>query len=163
MARWQRISTGPPQWQERSDAVVRHIKEGDKVLDVGAGARGLRDALPANCTYTSLDLVPGADMRADIETCSPLLFAVDSFDVAVFAGVVEYLHAPVLAIGKCCLWARRVLVTYDAEADSVLDTTRRTEERLLGLNGCMVDLANGMRSERVGEWKSHAIYEVRRL
>lgn len=157
LARWRRMSAGKPQWQGRSEAVAEHIEPDDHVLDIGSGARGLRDALPVGCGYVSFDIVEGATDVEDIEECDPKLYSRDSFDVAVFAGVVEFLGKPVEAIAKVCWWARKVIVTYDPAAD------QGDPERLALLKDDRIATCCGLTVREVGAWESHWIYEVRRI
>ena len=43
-------------WPSRIAAVAALIPPGSSVLDIGAGAQGLRNALPPSCAYTPADL-----------------------------------------------------------------------------------------------------------
>ncbi len=68
------------------------------VLDVGCRDSALRDHIPASAKYVGLDLAPPADVVADAER--PLPFGNGSFEVVVFADVLEHLDDPHAALDE---------------------------------------------------------------
>ena len=81
-------------WEERSQIIARLVPAGAKVIEFGVGTGKLRRHLDPSCSYTPSDLVsrgPGTivlDLNQrplpDLRHCA--------FDVAVFAGVLEYIR-----------------------------------------------------------------------
>jgi hypothetical protein len=81
-------------WDERTRLIAGLAPAGSKVIEFGAGRRQLERVLPAGCCYIPSDLVdrgPGTvvcDLNArplpDLAAVAP--------QVAVFGGVLEYLH-----------------------------------------------------------------------
>jgi hypothetical protein len=149
-----------PRWPGRSEAVARLVYPGSSVLDMGAGACGLRDWLPPGCTYTAIDAVPGG--RPDIGECDLMQCHVDAyrfhqFDAAVMAGVLEHVSRPERAVMLGALWAKRLLFTYDPAADE------HKPDGLTWRDYPYATTINGLYCARVGEWESHGIYEVNLL
>lgn len=52
--RWEAEAAGPPSWDDRSRCVAGFIRAGESVLDLGAGARGLRAHLPSGGLSVSM-------------------------------------------------------------------------------------------------------------
>ena len=81
-------------WEPRTREMASLISAGMRVLEFGAGTRVLEKYLPEGCTYIASDLV---DRGAGTIICDlnerplPNLSGVGA-DVAVFAGVLEYVH-----------------------------------------------------------------------
>jgi hypothetical protein len=73
-------------WPSRQIMAAKYIAQGSSVLDIGAGAQGLRDRLPEGCTYTGIDL-PEYDINAG-------RWPSGTWDVAVMLGVFERAAAP---------------------------------------------------------------------
>ena len=91
LARWT-DATRYDDWEERSRLIAQRIRPGAKVIEFGAGNRLLERHLDPSCTYVPSDLVsrgPGTIVfnlnkrpLPDLTSCR--------FDIAVFAGVLEY-------------------------------------------------------------------------
>ncbi len=83
--------------------------ESSSVLDVGCRDRALRHHIPPAARYVGVDLAPPADVVADAE--GPLPFADESFEVVVFADVLEHLDDPHAALDEGMrIASRRVVV-----------------------------------------------------
>jgi hypothetical protein len=118
LERWKAEAAGPPSWDDRSRCIAGFIRAGESVLDIGAGARGLRAHLPSGCTYQAADCVPAPDVvEIDLEAVASETFAAGAFDVAVLAGVIEHLDSPGRAIELAATWARRTILTYAPRFD----------------------------------------------
>jgi hypothetical protein len=81
-------------WDERTAQIARLVPANSRVIEFGAGRRRLESMLDATCRYTPSDLVdrgPGT-LVCDLN-CRPLpeLKPLD-VNVAVFGGVLEYVH-----------------------------------------------------------------------
>lgn len=101
LARWANV---PDRWPTRLALVATYIPEGSSVLDLGAGAEGLRAHLPRGCAYTPADL-PGFDMNRG-------RWPGGRYDVAVMAGVLEYATDPAVALRRMRELAQMAIVTY---------------------------------------------------
>lgn len=160
--RWEAEAAGPPSWDDRSRCVAGFIRAGESVLDLGAGARGLRAHLPSGCTYQAADCVPGEGVVVlDLETASPESFAPGSFDVAVLAGVLEHLDDPGRAVDLATTWARRTVVTYAPRLDGPRSAEWRNHFTLEELLELM--LTRGLSVSMLASWRNeHAILKVTR-
>jgi hypothetical protein len=81
-------------WESRTRQLAGMVPAGTRVIEFGAGTRALERSLAPGCSYVPSDLVErGPDTfvcdlnRRPLPDLSPL-----HPDVAVFAGVLEYLH-----------------------------------------------------------------------
>ncbi|HEY2324859.1 MAG TPA: class I SAM-dependent methyltransferase [Thermoanaerobaculia bacterium] len=92
--RWSDERELNPQWDERAQIVARHIPTGSRVVDFGAGRRSLERFLDPSCVYIPIDLVSrGPDTVVLDLNHRPLPDLGDLHaDVAVFAGVLEYVR-----------------------------------------------------------------------
>jgi SAM-dependent methyltransferase len=80
----------------------------ESVLDVGCRDRALRTFLPRDIRYVGVDLGPPADVIATAE--KPLPFKDRSFDVVIFADVLEHLNDPHGAMDEALRIARQAVV-----------------------------------------------------
>lgn len=81
-------------WASRTQKLAGLVPAGTRVIEFGAGTRPLERCLDASCTYTASDLVdrgPGTFVCDLNRRPLPDLGAVRP-DVAVFAGVLEYVR-----------------------------------------------------------------------
>lgn len=98
-------------WPDRLAVLAPLIPAGAAVIDLGAGAQGLRALLDPACTYTPADRVLrssdclGLDLDRDV-------WPVGRWDVAVMAGALEYAADPARAFVRLRELARSALVTY---------------------------------------------------
>ncbi len=103
-------SDADDRWPARNAEIARHIPPGSKVIDLGAGAQGLRDML-VDCEYTPADIVQRTpdtvafDMNGDV-------WPKGRWDVAVMSGVLEYADNPRDVLAHVRFMARTVLFTY---------------------------------------------------
>lgn len=141
-------------WPGRAAAVARFIDAGSRVLDLGAGAQGLRAVLPPDCTYTPADLV--------LRTPDTLPFDMDQgtwpdgrWDVAVMAGVLEYAGHPDQVLHRLRRVAPVALVTYQ-HGGALYGSLRSPVSA--GAFRAMASRA-GWRTDRVGTWR---VAEVRK-
>jgi hypothetical protein len=118
-------------WHLRATKVAARIPPGSSVIDLGAGAQGLRDLLPPGCTYTPADL--------HRRTEDTILFDADSdewpdgrWDVAVMAGLLEHCADQEHVVGKVCGLADLVLCTYSHDGRFRL-SENLSESQLVGM------------------------------
>ncbi len=106
----------PDRWPERLERVAELIPERARVIDLGAGAQGLRAYLPPSCAYTPADL-PDFDMNRD-------RWPAGKWDVAVMAGVLEYADDPSAVFRRLRHVADDVILTYAHLGDDPLYRNR---------------------------------------
>jgi hypothetical protein len=98
-------------WPDRLVTIARLIPPGNAVLDLGAGAQGLKPVLQRRCTYTPADLhrrTPDTlafDMNAGV-------WPKGHWNVAVMAGVLEYADDPRAVLGKVRQHATWAVLSY---------------------------------------------------
>jgi hypothetical protein len=90
--RWSNAENLETWWEARTQKLARYIPPESRVLEFGAGRRKLQHYLPHGCTYFASDLTPRdpdtivCDLNRrplpDLRHLAP--------DIAVFAGVLEY-------------------------------------------------------------------------
>lgn len=81
-------------WEERTKIIARLVPPGARVIEFGAGMGKLQRHLDPSCQYTPSDLVsrgPGTIVLDLNQRPLPDLTA-HAFDLAIFAGVLEYVH-----------------------------------------------------------------------
>jgi hypothetical protein len=92
IARW-RDASAFDDWQERTEIIAALIPSGAAVIEFGAGGRILERYLDPSCRYTPSDVVSrGSDTIVLDLNSRPLPdLSRNQFDVAIFAGVLEYI------------------------------------------------------------------------
>jgi hypothetical protein len=92
--RWSREESFPGEWIARTRRIAQLIPPNTRVIEFGAGQRHLELLLDPSCTYFPSDIVdrgPGTFIwdlnRRTLPDLRPM-----QLDVAVFAGVLEYLN-----------------------------------------------------------------------
>lgn len=91
-ARWSDLQNFDVDWQPRTEMIAQLIPDGLTVLEFGAGRRHLEALLPESNTYVASDLVSrGSDtFICDLNSRPLPELGHLAPDVAVFAGVLEY-------------------------------------------------------------------------
>ena len=79
-------------WDSRTQKIAALVEPGASVIEFGAGRLVLKKFLPASCSYTPSDLVDrdGKTLICDLNAYELAPFP--PHDVAVFSGVLEYVH-----------------------------------------------------------------------
>jgi hypothetical protein len=90
--RWVDPRSLSQEWDERTERIARLIPPGTTVLEFGAGRMKLRTCLPDGCSYTPSDLIDRGDGTIVCDLNQKELPAFPTRDVAVFAGVLEYIN-----------------------------------------------------------------------
>lgn len=91
--RWEDPGSCLAWWATRTERIAKLVPEGSRVLEFGAGNRQLEYLLSASCTYVPSDLIdrgPGTVICDLNKKPLPDLRGLTA-DVAVFAGVLEYI------------------------------------------------------------------------
>lgn len=142
----------PDRWPGRLQLIATHIPAGSAVLDIGAGAGGLEQLLPAGCRYTAVDGYPRpGQLRIDLD--SPRARLPGGYDVAVLAGVLEHVRSPRLLFQHLARsGVPLVLLSY---AWARPDTMRRAQLwRLIR--------QFGWQHTRLGSWKRQLVLRLDR-
>ena len=113
--RWTDTKSFSPEWSERTKIIAGLIPKGSRVIEFGAGMRQLQTYLDPSCAYVSSDLISrGQDtLIVDLEK-RPLPALQDGqFDVAVFAGVLEYLSDVPAVLSWICQHVTACIFSYE--------------------------------------------------
>jgi hypothetical protein len=128
VSRWQRLSSFDVEWEERARILARLVPPGSRVIEFGAGPRGLATYLDPSCSYVGSDVIRrGPDTFVCDLNARPLpdLSGLD-VDVAVFGGVLEYL----VRLAPIARWLSRHVSTCIASYECAV--TPRWSRRRLG-------------------------------
>ena len=92
-ARWIDTSNYDAEWEERIQLISRVVPKHTRVIEFGAGKRQLESYLDPTCTYFPSDLVArgGNTIVLDLNSRPLPDLSHLKLDVAVFAGVLEYI------------------------------------------------------------------------
>ena len=103
-------SDADDRWSDRLAHVARLVRPGARVIDLGAGAQGLRLHL-SRCDYTAADVVRRTPDTLDFDM-NTRLWPKGHWDVAVMAGVLEYARDPFDVLAHVRWLAPEAIVTY---------------------------------------------------
>lgn len=163
--RWSQNDSLQSNWDERTLIMADHIAAGASVIEFGAGAQALRKALPPSCRYHPSDLVARTPdtLICDLNNGYPDLPA--QMDVAVFSGVLEYIHdLPGLFDWLSCK-VDRVVFSYATVEHTPSVLARRqngwvndfTQSRIV-----QIVTQAGFAGGAVTRWRGHVIFVVNR-
>lgn len=161
--RWEANARQEPRWDDRTRLVAAFIPAGSSVLDLGSGAQTLRAHLPPGGSYQPCDIVPGPDVvLCDLDNgVWPHLAT--RFDVAVCAGVLEYMGDVASVLSRLPEVCDRALVTYADRKHGQRLGTRTAQGWVshLTLAELMraVDCSSG-RGHLLAEWRGHVIASI---
>jgi hypothetical protein len=93
LARWMDTSNFDTDWEERTRLMARIVPMHSRVIEFGAGKRQLESYLDPSCSYVASDLVDrgGNTIVLDLNSRPLPNLSHLKLDVAVFAGVLEYI------------------------------------------------------------------------
>jgi FkbM family methyltransferase len=106
-ARWSDPRNAAPDAPRRARLAAAHVRAGERVLDLGAGAGALREALPPGCNYVGVDLIahhPGA-VLVDLNRAAP---PESRQDHVVASRLIEHLYEPAPLLRWCAAHAARL-------------------------------------------------------
>lgn len=112
VTRWAAEKNLNDRWDDRTKIIARFIRDGDRVIDFGAGKMRLRDLIAKSCRYTPVDIVAREDGMIAADLNQLPLPALEHHDVAVFGGVMEYLHDVPAVVAAVTPIASRIIVSY---------------------------------------------------
>jgi SAM-dependent methyltransferase len=125
-----------PVYTARLEELVRqitpHLKENDRVLDVGCGFGALGKAIleapasPPGVKLFGLERVKRGNELIPVEGYDGVIipYAADSFDVVILADVLHHEHDPHCLLRECIRVARRLLVIKDHKVEGLLAQQR---------------------------------------
>jgi hypothetical protein len=93
-SRWSDTRNISASWESRTQRAAALVPQDSRVIEFGAGNRVLERYLDHSCTYTPSDIVDRgpATIVCDLNQRPLPDLGVDSYDVAVFMGVLEYVR-----------------------------------------------------------------------
>jgi hypothetical protein len=105
LARWTDTSNFDTEWEERTQLMARIVPKHTRVIEFGAGTRQLESYLDPTCSYFPSDLVDrgGNTIVLDLNSRPLPDLSQLKLDVAVFAGVLEYISD----LDSVVLWLSR--------------------------------------------------------
>ena len=92
LSRWRNPSNLSEYWDSRNRLIASLVPRGAAVIEFGAGRMVLRSFLPEGCKYTPSDVVDRGPGTLVIDLNERELPAIPPHEVAVFSGVLEYVH-----------------------------------------------------------------------
>ena len=117
-SRWAAPTSLSPNWDERTVALGRLIQADSSVLEFGAGRMILKQHRPTGCRYTPSDIVDRGPGTLVVDLNATELPEFPSHDVAVFSGVLEYVHDVPRLIRQVKLSCPTVVTSYVPVTDS---------------------------------------------
>ena len=119
--RWADPKSFSPEWNERSRLIASLISKGSRVIEFGAGLSHLPSFLDSSCTYVASDFVGRSPdtLLVDLERRPLPTLPSNVFDVAVFAGVLEYLSD----VPRVASWIRDYAPTCICSYECALETS----------------------------------------
>ena len=90
--RWAPEKNLSPSWDSRTKQIAKLIDARTSVIEFGAGRLILKASLPDGCTYTPSDLVDRGHGTIVCDLNSDALPQLQTYDIAVFSGVLEYVN-----------------------------------------------------------------------
>ena len=134
------LKTISPESEERAGWIIRHIKAGEKVLDIGSSDGWIfRDApFAPNVTSIDLDLY---DIPNFIQMdASDLRFNDNSFDTAILGEILEHVPDAVRILKEANRVARRLLITVPDEINWAPENyPYETEEQMVKRRGLTIE------------------------
>lgn len=109
--KWGVASSYRPEWAARGQLAARHIADGERIFEIGVGSGTFRALVADRCRYTGADLQPidSQTLTLNLER-DPL--PAGPWDTVVLLGVLEYIHAPAVALAKVFADAGKVVMSY---------------------------------------------------
>jgi hypothetical protein len=105
VSRWRDAEAFPDDWAGRTQLIAQLVPKGTRVIEFGAGKRKLESQIDPTCTYIPCDIVSrGKDTLVLDLNARPLPNLRHlNLDMAVFAGVIEY----IADLGSFVTWLSR--------------------------------------------------------
>lgn len=157
--RWLGTNNLQKNWNSRTKFIAGFIQPGEKVIEFGAGNMLLKDIIPKDCKYTPSDLYDrGGDNMLVLDLNGFLYPRIESYDVAVFSGVLEYVINIPRLINYVFQYANRIIASYaifDLNKDNRQDWVNSyTEEQFIE-----IFLNAGYRCTSRNSWRRQVVFE----
>jgi hypothetical protein len=93
VSRWRNAERFPDDWEERTRLIAQLVPKGTRIIEFGAGKRNLEPQIDPSCTYIPCDIVSRGENTLVLDLNARPLPTLRNLrpDVAIFAGVIEYL------------------------------------------------------------------------
>lgn len=92
LKRWQSSENLDPDWDERTVLIAKLVPPGSRVIEFGAARLVLQKHLDPSCQYQPVDLVKRSEDTIVFDLNGELPDFPRRYDIAVFSGVLEYIH-----------------------------------------------------------------------
>jgi hypothetical protein len=167
MERWSIVASHQSAWGDRATALARMAQPGEAVFEFGAGLSVVRDALPLGCGYTGSDLAPIADGVVQYDLNATSLEPIIDHDVALFSGVLEYVHDPEKLLRHLRIYFRAIICSYALLVDGSPEERDRRR-----YSGWFTDIGRdgflnmfrtaGYTATMQGDWNGQALFRFDR-
>ena len=126
LKRWSSPDNLDPDWDERTALIAALVPAGSSVIEFGAARLVLQQHLDPSCTYQPVDLVKRSEDTIVFDLNGTLLDLPRHYDIAVFSGVLEYVHDLKRTLGWLATVSDSVLLSY-AVRDLLSDPITRRQ------------------------------------
>jgi len=92
VARWSEDSNFHSNWDDRTKDLAALVSDRQTVIEYGSGPLGAQRFLPETCGYVGSDLVLRGTGSLAIDLNAKKIPFLPAADVALFSGVLEYVH-----------------------------------------------------------------------
>lgn len=92
LGRWRNPASHQAGWGDRGRILAGFVRPGERVFEFGAGASVVAAALPSGCHYVGSDAVPLRESVVRFDLNAATLPQLSGHDLALFSGVLEYVH-----------------------------------------------------------------------
>ncbi len=150
-------------WDLRTKQIAHLIESGASVIEFGAGMLALKAHLPENCSYTPSDLIDRGEGTIVCDLNSDTLPEFQSYDVAVFSGVLEYVNEVPKLISHLSDRVNVILASY-----AVTDTNKRDRRAQGWVNDysseelIQIFQDAGFHCEYTEQWESQMIFKCKK-
>jgi hypothetical protein len=131
--RWIEAENFCPEWDERAKIIAGLIPNGSRVIEFGAGLSKLQSHLDPSCFYVASDLIRRRPdtLLVDLEERPLPGLADEHFDVAVFAGVLEYVSEVPGVVSWIGQYVTACVSSYECapKTDGIYSHVKRTWDR----------------------------------
>ena len=108
-------------YKDRLKIMSRYIKEGEYVLDLGAGNLELVQFLPKKCNYDHVDLVKRNDKTILCDFNNNEYPPIKKYSTVICSGILEYLYCLEKFISRVCEYSDKIIISYAIYNDHLND------------------------------------------
>lgn len=152
-----------PDWDSRTKRIAKLVDANKSVIEFGAGRIVLKKYLPKGCTYTPSDLVDRGKGTIVCDLNDETLPKLQSYDIAVFSGVLEYINDVPRLITYLADCVGEIIASY-----AVTDLNKQNRRA----NGWVNDFSSkelidvlesaGFRCDHIEKWESQLVYRFKK-